>query len=233
MGKNSLIFGSLGLIFGLIIGFTGANYLNREVISVNSNLPQNQIPNPNPNQQQPPISQTGIPQQTGMLPDVQKVIDQAVAEPENYEAQIKAGEMYARIRNFEKALEFYQKAQQIKPDEFESNASLGNAFFDARQFENAETYYAKALEIKPDDINVITDLGTTYVERRQPNFDKAISQFEKVLKIKPEYDLAIYNLGIAYLRNGNKDKAQESLNLLRTTNPNSDLVERFQKVINK
>jgi tetratricopeptide (TPR) repeat protein len=229
MGKNSLLFGMIGLIIGLIIGFSGANYLNRNTTTPN-NAAQNQLP---PQTANPPINPRGVNPKGGMLPDVQKNIDQANAEPENYDAQITAGELYARIGNFEKALEFYQKAQRLKPDDFVTNASLGNAFFDARQFENAETYYEKALEIKPDDVNVLSDLGTTYVERRSPDYEKALIQFEKVLKLKPNHEPTIYNLGIAYLRKGDKENARKTLNQLKELTPNSDLVARLEKIIDK
>lgn len=229
MGKNAITFGILGLIFGLVIGFTGANYLNRDVVSVN-NTPQTPILNPNSQQSQMPPIQNN---QTGMLPDVQKVIDKAIAEPENYEAQIKAGEMYSRIQNFDKALEFYQKAQKLKPNDFESNASLGNVYFDARQFVNAATFYQKALEIKPDSVSIISDLGTTYVERSKPDYAMAISQFNKALQLKVNHEPTLYNLGIAHLRNGEKQKAKETLEKLKNSSPESDLIARLENVINK
>ncbi len=229
MGKNSLLFGIIGLIIGLIIGFSGANYLNRNTITPN-NTAQNQL---SPQAGNQTINPRGVNPKGGMLPDVQKNIDQANAEPENYEAQITAGELYARIGNFEKALEFYQKAQRLKPDDFVTNASLGNAFFDARQFENAETYYEKALEIKSDDVNVLSDLGTTYVERRNPDYEKALVQFEKALKLEPNHEPTIYNLGIAYLRKGDKENARKILNQLKEINSNSDLAARLEKIIDK
>lgn len=230
MTKNSLTFGILGIVIGLVIGFTGANYLNRnDSAPQNAGLTPGGIPPQNPNQpfNQPPGTQGG------MLPDVQATIDKAANEPDNYEAQIKAGEMYARIRNFEKALEFYQKAQRLKPEDFEANASLGNAFFDARQFENAETYYVKALEINPQDLNVLSDLGTTFVERRDPDYDRAINQFQKVLEIDPKHEPSIYNLSLAYLRKGDRENAQKTLARLKEANPNSDLIARLEQIVNK
>ncbi len=229
MGKNNILFGIIGLIVGLVIGFWGANYLNKT--SPNPSVAQNQIQNPNgvPPQANP----QGQTSQGNMLPDVQKVLDKAQNEPNNYEAQIKAGEMYAQIQRADKALEFYQKAQKLKPNEFEANASLANAFFDSRQFENAETYYLKALEIKSNDVNVLTDLGTTFVERNNPDFDKAIEYFNKALEIKSDHEPTLYNLGIAYLRKGEKENAQKALEKLKEATPNSQLISRLEQIINK
>ena len=127
MNKNSVLFGIVGIIIGLVIGFAGANYLNESAVQ-KTQIPQNpQVPQM-PAQQMPAGQQTQGGQQTGMQPDVQKVLDKAKNEPENYDAQLNAARMYSQIQRFTEALEFYQKAQQIKPNEFESNALLGNAF---------------------------------------------------------------------------------------------------------
>lgn len=228
MNKNGILFGIVGLIVGLIVGFSGANYLNR-------NAPANQ-PVAN-NQNIPPMQQQGNPPmqgqnpQGGMQADVQKTLDKAEQEPKNFEAQINAGMMYARIQNFEKALEFFQKAQLLKPDDFEANAMLGNAFLDARQFENAETYYAKALEINPKDVTIRSDLATTFLERNQPDYERAFAEFNKALELDPKHEATIYNMGIAYLKKGDKANAQKTVENLKTANPNSDLIAKFQKIL--
>ena len=56
-----------------------------------------------------------------MLPEVSDTLDAAKNEPNNFEAQIKAGDMYAKIQKFDTAAEFYEKANQVKPDDYRNN----------------------------------------------------------------------------------------------------------------
>ena len=44
----------------------------------------------------------------------------------------------------------------------------------------------QALEKKSDDIDVRTDLGITFVERKNPDFDRAIKEFQASLSNKSE-----------------------------------------------
>ncbi len=224
MNKNSILFGIGGLIVGLIIGFSVAN-------SINQNAATDQTSAQNPNVPQMNQQTQGQMPNGGMLADVQKTLDKAQNEPDNFAAQTEAGRMYARIQNFEKALEFFQKAQRLKPEDFEANANLGNAFFDARQFENAETYYLKALEIEPQNFTVRSDLATTFVQRQNPDYERAFEEFNKALKSKPDHEPTIYNMSIAYLRKGEKENAQKMLEKLKETNPESDLIQKLQQQI--
>lgn len=225
MTKNAFLAGTIGLIAGLIIGFSVANTINQNAAATAPDRPAPAI-DPRTGQTAP-----GQSQPTGMLEDVQKTLDKARDEPDNYEAQIDAGRMYARIQNFEKALEFFQKAQRLKPEDFEANAFLGNAFLDARQFENAETYYQKALEIRPDNVTVRSDLAATFVQRRQPDYERAFEEFEKALEIDPKHEPTLYNMSIAYLRKGEKENAAKMLEKLREANPESDLVPKLSQLI--
>lgn len=228
MNKNNIIFGVVGLLFGLAIGFFVANSINENAVN---NTTAGQIPNaPFINQQQGTMPQGQTPQ-GGMQADVQKTLDRAENEPTSFVAQVEAGRMYAQIQNFDKALEFFQKAHKLKPDDFQSNALLGNAFFDARQFENAETYYRKALEIKPNDVTVQSDLATTFFQRNDPDYKRAIQEFEKALQMDPKHEPTLFNLGLAYKRMGDDENAKNTLERLKKEKPDSDLIQRLEKVL--
>ncbi len=205
----------IGLTIGLVIGFYGANYLNRNANAPTSVQTSNIPINPN----QP--ARPGV-----QMPDVQKVLDTAKNEPQNYEAQIAAGEMYARIRRFDKALEFYQKAYEIKPGDFDANVKLGNAHFDAKQYIKAETFYAKALEIK-NDPDVRTDYGLTFFLREPSEVDQAIAEYRESLKINPKHELALQNLGAALEEKGDKEGLQKVLARLKEVNPQNSLVQKL------
>jgi len=229
MNRNSFLFGIVGLIVGLVVGFFAANSINRNEVA-QASLAQN------PTIQNPQVQNILVkeqPAQTGgaMLPDVSAVIDKANSEPSNFDAQIKAGDLYQQIKGFDKAIAFYERAQKLQPENYDLTVKLGNTYFDARQFEKAAERYEQALAKKPDDTNVRTDLGITFVERAAPDFDRAVKEFETSLKSNPKHEPTLYNLGAAYFKKGNKEEANKILAQLEAVNPNSQLVGRLRQVI--
>ena len=220
MNKNSIIFGVLGILIGLAVGFFGANALNRKN---SSSTPQSSTAPPFADNRP---SQPGT-NPAGMLADVQETLDKAKNEPENFEAQLKAGEMYSKIRRFDTALEFYEKAQKLKPDDFSANSTLGNAYFDVKQYEKAQAAYAKALEIKPKDVAVRTDYGLTFYLSDPSDVDRAISEYRKSLEIDPNHELTLQNLIVALDDKGEKEETGKALAILKKVNPKNDVVKKF------
>jgi tetratricopeptide (TPR) repeat protein len=230
MQKN-ILFGIVGLIIGLVIGFFTANSINRNVIS-QTNAAQNFPEAPSLNQQ---IQNVSVKEQqhtqSRVQPAIAETLDKAKNEPNNFEAQTVAGDMYLRIQKFDKAIEFYQKANQIKPADYQIMVRIGNAYFDSGQFEQAEKWYLKALEIKPEDVNVRTDLGITFVERKTPDLDHAIKEFQTSLQTNPKHEPTLYNLGIAYYKKGDIEKAKEVLSQLEGADKQSELAEKLRQII--
>ena len=229
MNRNSFLFGIVGLIVGLVVGFFAANSINRNEVA-QASLAQN------PTIQNPQVQNILVkeqPAQTGgaMLPDVSAVIDKANSEPSNFDAQIKAGDLYQQIKGFDKAIAFYERAQKLQPENYDLTVKLGNTYFDARQFEKAAERYEQALAKKPDDTNVRTDLGITFVERAAPDFDRAVNEFQISLTTNPQHEPTLYNLGAAYFKRGNMEEANKILAQLEAVNPQSQLVGRLRQVI--
>ncbi len=229
MQKN-LLLGFVGLIIGLAIGFFAANSINRNAIS-QTNVAQTDSGASFLNQQ---IQTTTVKEQHtsgAMLPAVAETLDKAKNEPNNFEAQALAGDMYLRIQNFDKSIEFYQRANQIKPTDYQTIVKIGNIYFDVKQFEKAEKWYLKALEINAEDVNVRTDLGITFVERAAPDLDRAVKEFQTSLQTSPKHEPTLYNLGIAYFKKGDIEKTKSLLNQLETINPQSELAKRLGQII--
>lgn len=222
--------GIIGLIVGLIIGFIGANRLNEnsKIIQTSTDLNSNPAFN-----QQIHSADIKEPSASGMIPDVQKVLDKAKNEPDNSQAQIEAGDMYAKIGRFTEAVSFYETAQKADPKNFQTNLKLANAYFDSRDFEKAAEFYEKALVINPNEVGARTDLGVTFVERQNPDFDRAIKEFETSLQNDPKHEPTLYNLSVAYFKKGEAEKSRNVLKRLEEANPNSKLIEKLKQVINQ
>jgi tetratricopeptide (TPR) repeat protein len=221
--QGKLLYGVGGLIIGLAAGFFAANSLNRQAAVSPSSAAATVG-------QAPAGSVTGSNSQpSGMQGDVAETLRKAESEPSNFAAQMQAGDMYAQIGRFDRAVEFYLKGLNLNPQNAAANVVLANAYFDSQRFEDAEKYYSKALELDPSNVNARTDLGATFVERKAPDYNRAIEEFRKALQQDPKSAPARYYMGIAHLRKGDRGEAEKILGELEKDNPQSELVSRLRQ----
>ncbi|MFL6374015.1 MAG: hypothetical protein ACJ73D_05040, partial [Pyrinomonadaceae bacterium] len=124
MKKDNVMFGVIGLLLGLIIGFIVTNRMNQSTLSSApvpvggatdlSGAASNQALPPN----HPPIGSSagdagaagGAPGGGAMVPQVQAAIDKAKQNPQDYEAQMTAADLYYQIKRFDDASKYYEAA---------------------------------------------------------------------------------------------------------------------------
>ena len=224
MGKDKIIVGISGIVIGTVIGFLFANSLNRSAsvtqatsVPANSSVPTN----PNLPPDHPPL---GDQTSTAPLPQVMEAIEKAKQQPNSFEAQMTAGDLYYQIQRFEDAAKLYEKANQLKPNELEPIVKTGNSYFDAEQYETAEKWYLMALKKSPNDVNVRTDLGLTFFLRTPRDIDRAIKEYQAALTIQPDNEVALQNLALAYTENGDKQNLEAAVERLRKVNPSNPAV---------
>lgn len=230
MNKENILFGIVGLLGGLIIGFMFANSVNKGTVSLtptadmklNSNIPPGH----------PDIGGTGTAGSPGgMQPEVLAAIDKAKQSPDDFDAQVKAADMYYQINRFDEAIALFTRANQLKPDDREVIVHLGNANFDGGHYEEAEKWYGNALAKKADDVNVRTDLGLTFVFRDPPNYERAIQEFNKSLETDPSHIQTLQNLTVAYTKNGDSAKAALTLSKLENIDPKNTAIAKLREDI--
>lgn len=231
MNKENTLFGIVGLLLGLIIGFMFANSVNQQAVNntgvLNSGMKQNSNMPPG----HPEIN--GGNNGGGMQPEVQAAIEKAKQEPDNFEAQVRAAEMHYQIQRFDAAVEYLQRANKIKPDDYETIVNLGNAYFDSNHYEEAEKWYSTALARKPDEVNVRTDFGLTFIFRETPNYDRAIQEFTRVLEKDSNHVQALQNLTVAYTKKGDVEKAKSTLTRLESVDSANQAISKLREDIQK
>ena len=234
MKKENILFGVIGLLAGLMIGFMFANSINKNgavaaaptEMKANSNLPPGH----------PAVGGTsdtgGTTTPGAMTPEIQAAIDKAKQSPTDFDAQIAAAEGYYKIERFEEAIGFLKTANKLKPDDRELIVHLGNANFDAEHYEEAEKWYTAALAKKADDVNVLTDLGLTFVFRSPPNYDRAIQEFNRSLEIDPNHIQSLQNITVSYTKKGDAAKANAALAKLESVEPTNKSLGKLREDIN-
>ena len=235
MNKENILFGIVGLLAGLIIGFMGANSINKSAASqtaaTSTSAQSGNLPAGHPDV---PGGQTGS--QPGMganAPEVQAAIEEARKNPDNFEAQMKAAAFYYQIERYDGALEFLQRANKLKPDDYGTIVQLGNTNFDADKYDDAEKWYTQALAKKPDDVNVRTDLGLTYMFRNPPDYDRAIKEFKASLEKEPNHAQTLQNLTVAYTKKGDAANASATLAKLEGMEPSNPALPKLRDEVNQ
>ncbi len=239
MSKENLLFGVIGLFLGAIIGFMFANSINKTALTSapasTSALPMTGAAGPLPPgsntmpADHPPIGTSGG--QTGgagAIAEVSAAIEKAKAEPQNYDAQMTAADLYYQIQRFDDAAKFYEAAVKLKPESTEPLVKLGNALFDAEKYAEAEKWYTKALEKDPKNITVRTDLGLTFYLREPRDIPSAIKEYEKSLAIDQNHEITLQNMALAYRDANDTANLQKTIAKLKAVNPKNPALPQLE-----
>jgi len=229
MKSETILYGLIGLLVGVIIGYVGSNYLNEQYRAAPSSSGQRGAVT----QGAQGTAADGAGSSAGPQSDVAEMIQKARNEPTNFEAQMGAGGMFREIQRFEQALEFYQRATTARPTDVEALTRLGDTLFDLQRYAEAEVPYRRALEQSPRDVIVRMDLGLTYFLRQPRNLDAAIREFQEALHIDPRHEKTLQNLTAAQIEKGDLAAAKESLRQLISVNPNNAGVSTFEQKLGR
>lgn len=237
MDKKKLLYGLIGLLIGTGVGYWATDSLNRNFVGAaqtersTANSPELPPDHP-PTDAAQGAAGSNAATGSGAQADVAAVIQQARNEPTNFDAQMKAGNLFLQIKRYDQAAEFYEKARQIKPQEHAVLVALGNANFDLQLYPEAERWYKEALKIKPDDVDARTDLGLSYYLREPKELDKAIAEYRTSLGYNPRHEQSLQNLITALIAKGDKAAARSYLQPLEQVNPNNQALAQFRAQLN-
>ncbi len=150
--------------------------------------------------------------------DAQAAMEAADRQPKNYDLQMNAASTFSRLKAFDKATLYLQRALSLKPKDTVALVALGNTKYDAGEFPAAATFYERALAVEPKNADVQTDLANTFFQREPPDYRRAIDEYRRTLAIDPRHEKALQNIVAAALRLGDKNAAQAALQQLATVN---------------
>lgn len=202
---NSIMFLTVGLLLGLVVGFVFTN-------NVNKNAPlkgtKNAQAGPLKGGEEMPKDHPAV-GPDAVDPEVEKEIKLAIESGEknlDYDSQLKAGAYLYQQGQIDPAKKYLLKANELKPNEFDPIVYLGNLHFDISQqnkdpkmMQQAIGWYEKALKIKPDEINVNTDLGIAYTFISPPDNKKALEYIDKSLAKDPKHLQSLFHKTRIYI----------------------------------
>src|ERR1043166_157054 len=146
MTRDNLLFIIIGVLFGFIVGFLFSSTMNQRY---GPGAPQpGAASGPLPADHPPVGANQAAPGSGPMQGEVSASIEKARSEPKNFEAQVKAAELFYQIQRYDPAIEYLLKANQLKPDDYQTLVALGLLNLDAGHYEIAEKWYKAALQKK-------------------------------------------------------------------------------------
>src|SRR6266566_1723129 len=203
MTRDNLLFVIIGVLFGFIVGFLFASTMNQRYgPGAPTALSSGQIPADHP----PVGPNAGAQNPGGMQAEVTAQLEKARSEPKNFEAQVKAAELYYQIQRYDPAIEFLLKANQLKPDDYQTLVALGLVNLDAGHYDVAEKWYRAALLKKNDDVVTLAGLAAATLGKGDAKAaEVAIANLEKV--DPTSQDLPQFKDKLASLKAGEKPKS--------------------------
>ena len=179
----------------------------------------------------------------GNVAKILAAIEKAKSQPQDFEAQMTAADLYYQIRRFEEAAKFYEIAAKLRPTDAEPLVKAGNAYFDDAQtaanngddktatpkFVLAEKWYLEALQKEPRNIIARTDLGLTFYLRDPPDIERAIKEYKTSLTIDPDHEITLQNLAAAYKASGDQGSYQTTMEKLRKVNPGNPVFTKTEE----
>jgi tetratricopeptide (TPR) repeat protein len=135
---------------------------------------------------------------------------QADANPNDPEAQIRAGDALHDLGSFEAAATYYGKALDLTPGNASARVSLGHSLLEDGKIPEAESAFQQAAQAAPNTAAPLIGLGAARLATGKGP-EGAIDAADRALAVEPQNALAHAVAGLAAMRTGNAAAARESL----------------------
>jgi tetratricopeptide (TPR) repeat protein len=133
------------------------------------------------------------------------------------------------VKNMQEATVWYKKTLDINPKERKGNFGIGYCLNSTGQYEAAIPYLKTAIESEPNYTAAFVELG--YSHYKTDKYTEAITYLSTAAGLNSKNINARYYLGLVYLKQKNKEKAQQMADELK--NLGSKFSEELQKKVNE
>lgn len=175
MNRENLLFAVIGVLLGFIVGFMFASSMSQKASQTQMTAASQNLP-----ADHPPVGAQNAGDPAAQRERVMAQIEKARNEPNNFEAQMAAAQLYYQIQRYDQAIEFLLKANQLKPTDFDAVTALGVVNLDAGHYDQAERWYRAALKMRSDAEIAMAGLAeATLQQGNAPAAQEAIAQLEK------------------------------------------------------
>lgn len=125
-------------------------------------------------------------------------------------AHLYAAESYYELKDYDNALVYGRRAEQIDPNRAEVQKLLGDIYGSQKDYESAIRYYKRLLETDSNDPNAMMSLAVAYMNTNQ--YEPAKELLTEVTRIVPDNNAAYRYLGYCDVQLDAIDEAIASYN---------------------
>ena len=115
------------------------------------------------------------------------------------------GNSYNELKQFERAIKYFDEAIGLKPDFTEAYNNRGNSHLGLEQYERAFEGYNQAIKLKPDFADAYYNRGNSYNGLEQ--YERAIKDYNQAIELKSDYAEAYNNRIATYAKLGQYARA--------------------------
>lgn len=127
------------------------------------------------------------------------------------------GVAWYRLKDFQRAIDNYNKAESLKPLDAVTINNIGSVYFEWGKYTEAEAQFRKAVELDRRFVDAWMNLGS--VQGTMNRFQEAIESFGQAIHYAPDHARGYFYLGITYENMGNKKQAQEYFKMAERLDP--------------
>ena len=131
--------------------------------------------------------------------------DQAIKTEPSAKAYAIRGMLLRKEKNYDLAIEYFNRAIQFDTRDYELYSNRGNIYFDLKKPELAINDYRKALSMKPDFPEALDNMGAEFAILG--HYDSALKYSTQAIKIKSDYKPAYSNRALTYMALNRNEEA--------------------------
>src|SRR5687768_5165824 len=136
MNRENILFTAVGLLLGYVVAFHLVVYVNQSQTAAATpdamsaagasaeGMPADH----------PAVAGANPQEQQRMRAAADEAARAARESPDDFDAQLKAGEAYFTAGSFEDAIDFMSRANKLRPDDYDTVVKLGNVYSAAGRF---------------------------------------------------------------------------------------------------
>ncbi len=152
-------------------------------------------------------------------------LDLLKSKPRNAELLHALGILHTQEENFEKAIDFLEKAMMQNQHDPSIQSHLANVYKFQGLLDKAQNLLEKTVSQFPEHLPSLNNLANIYFALE--NYERAISCYEKAISKKPDYMDAYYNLGLTYIKMQSLSKGRDTFQKILALHPDH-FAARFQ-----